>query len=186
MEQKGNSQAIRHLCHWLTCSATLLTCVLAPRARDVHHAVPFLRRSSRGDLQGDRGQGDGRVRTGKPAPTRSKPWSGRAETNQTGSHRTCHETESKSPTMAKQKFERTKPHVNIGTMGHIDHARPLYRGDHQGPLRTHPWHRLHALRPDRQAPEERQRGITISIAHVEYETANRHYATSTCLVTPTT
>jgi elongation factor Tu len=79
--------------------------------------------------------------------------------------------------MAKQKFERTKPHVNIGTMGHIDHGKTTLTAAITKVLSE----RItgSAFTPFDQidkAPEERQRGITISIAHVEYETANRHYA----------
>ncbi len=79
--------------------------------------------------------------------------------------------------MAKRKFERTKPHLNIGTMGHIDHGKTT--------LTAAITKVLHEANPEvpytpfdeiDKAPEEKQRGITISIAHVEYETANRHYA----------
>jgi elongation factor Tu len=79
--------------------------------------------------------------------------------------------------MAKKKFERTKPHLNIGTMGHIDHGKTT--------LTAAITKVLHERNPDvpytpfdqiDKAPEEKQRGITISIAHVEYETDHRHYA----------
>src|ERR1035437_10357332 len=76
--------------------------------------------------------------------------------------------------MAKQKFERTKPHVNIGTMGHIDHGKTTLTAaitkvlsERVGGTTFTPFDQID------KAPEERQRGITISIAHVEYETANR-------------
>jgi len=80
--------------------------------------------------------------------------------------------------MAKQKFERTKPHVNIGTMGHIDHGKTTLTAAitkvlaEAGSGATE----FTAFDDIDKAPEERERGITIAIAHVEYETENRHYA----------
>jgi elongation factor Tu len=79
--------------------------------------------------------------------------------------------------MAKKKFERTKPHLNIGTMGHIDHGKTTLTAAITKVL--HEANPQVAYTPFEQidkAPEEKQRGITISIAHVEYETAKRHYA----------
>jgi elongation factor Tu len=80
--------------------------------------------------------------------------------------------------MAKQKFERTKPHLNIGTMGHIDHGKTTLTAAITKVLAAHdPQH--NAFSPFDsidKAPEERQRGITINIAHVEYQTDKRHYA----------
>ncbi len=79
--------------------------------------------------------------------------------------------------MAKQKFERTKPHVNIGTMGHIDHGKTTLTAAITKVLTDRvPGNSFSAFDQIDKAPEERQRGITISIAHVEYETENRHYA----------
>jgi elongation factor Tu len=79
--------------------------------------------------------------------------------------------------MAKKRFERTKPHLNIGTMGHIDHGKTTLTAAITKVL--HAQDPTVAFTPFDQidkAPEEKARGITISIAHVEYETANRHYA----------
>jgi elongation factor Tu len=79
--------------------------------------------------------------------------------------------------MAKSKFERTKPHLNIGTIGHIDHGKTTLTAAITNVLHKH--NPNVAFTPFDQidkAPEERQRGITISLAHVEYETDNRHYA----------
>ncbi|OYV59011.1 MAG: elongation factor Tu [Actinobacteria bacterium 21-73-9] len=79
--------------------------------------------------------------------------------------------------MAKQKYERTKPHVNIGTMGHIDHGKTTLTAAITKVLSERvPGSAFTPFDQIDKAPEERQRGITISIAHVEYETANRHYA----------
>jgi len=80
--------------------------------------------------------------------------------------------------MAKQKFERTKPHLNIGTMGHIDHGKTTLTAAITKVLAQHdPSHNASvAFDQIDKAPEERQRGITINIAHVEYQTDNRHYA----------
>ena len=82
--------------------------------------------------------------------------------------------------MAREKFERNKPHVNIGTIGHVDHGKTTL---------TAAITKVLALEGDAafvdyanidKAPEERERGITINTAHVEYETANRHYAHVDC------
>jgi elongation factor Tu len=83
--------------------------------------------------------------------------------------------------MAKQKFERTKPHLNIGTIGHIDHGKTTLTAAITNVL--HKQNPNVAFTPFDQidkAPEERERGITISVAHVEYETDNRHYAHVDC------
>jgi elongation factor Tu len=79
--------------------------------------------------------------------------------------------------MAKQKFERTKPHLNIGTMGHIDHGKTTLTAAITKVLaESNPNVKVMAFDQIDKAPEEKQRGITINIAHVEYETPNRHYA----------
>ena len=83
--------------------------------------------------------------------------------------------------MAKAKFERTKPHCNIGTIGHVDHGKTTLTAAITKVLHE----RLGtgeevAFENIDKAPEERERGITISTAHVEYETAKRHYAHVDC------
>jgi elongation factor Tu len=79
--------------------------------------------------------------------------------------------------MAKQKFERSKPHVNVGTMGHIDHGKTTLTAAITKVLsESNPNTSFTPFDQIDKAPEEKQRGITISIAHVEYETENRHYA----------
>ena len=79
--------------------------------------------------------------------------------------------------MAKQKFERTKPHVNVGTMGHIDHGKTTLTAAITRVLsEKNPNTSFTKFDDIDKAPEEKQRGITITIAHVEYETEKRHYA----------
>jgi elongation factor Tu len=79
--------------------------------------------------------------------------------------------------MAKKKFERSKPHVNVGTMGHIDHGKTTLTAAITKVLsEANPNVAFTPFDQIDKAPEEKQRGITISIAHVEYETAKRHYA----------
>src|SRR5450830_978798 len=85
--------------------------------------------------------------------------------------------------MAKQKFERTKPHVNVGTIGHVDHGKTMLTAaitkvlNEKGlPVEVRTFESID------NAPEEKERGITIAIAHVEYETEKRHYAHVDCPV----
>ena len=78
--------------------------------------------------------------------------------------------------MSKAKFERTKPHVNIGTMGHIDHGKTTLTAAITKVLADRGLAEYQPFDSIDKAPEEKARGITISIAHIEYETANRHYA----------
>ncbi|KXG44898.1 elongation factor Tu [Tepidibacillus decaturensis] len=82
--------------------------------------------------------------------------------------------------MAKAKFERTKPHVNIGTIGHVDHGKTTLTAAITTVLSKTGGAQATAYDQIDKAPEERERGITISTAHVEYETANRHYAHVDC------
>ncbi len=82
--------------------------------------------------------------------------------------------------MAKKKFERTKPHVNIGTIGHIDHGKTTLTAAITKYLSLKGEAEYRAFDSIDNAPEERERGITIAIAHVEYETDNRHYAHVDC------
>src|ERR1700722_1667743 len=83
--------------------------------------------------------------------------------------------------MAKEKFERNKPHLNIGTIGHIDHGKTTLTAAITKVLADgNPKNHFTAFDQIDKAPEEKARGITISIAHVEYETENRHYAHVDC------
>ncbi|MGH6609116.1 MAG: elongation factor Tu [Burkholderiaceae bacterium] len=82
--------------------------------------------------------------------------------------------------MAKGKFERTKPHVNVGTIGHVDHGKTTLTAAMTSVLATKYGGEARAYDQIDAAPEEKARGITINTAHVEYETANRHYAHVDC------
>src|SRR5216117_2044643 len=82
--------------------------------------------------------------------------------------------------MAKQKFERTKPHANVGTIGHIDHGKTTLTAAITKVLGLRGQAKFLAFDSIDNAPEERARGITIAIAHVEYETDARHYAHVDC------
>jgi len=83
--------------------------------------------------------------------------------------------------MSKEKFDRSKPHVNIGTIGHVDHGKTTLTAAITKVLSKHnPKNTVRAFDSIDNAPEEKARGITIATAHVEYETANRHYAHVDC------
>ncbi len=82
--------------------------------------------------------------------------------------------------MAKAKYERTKPHVNIGTIGHVDHGKTTLTAAITKVLAMKGQAQFEAYDQIDKAPEERERGITISTAHVEYETDTRHYAHVDC------
>src|SRR6187397_2716965 len=82
--------------------------------------------------------------------------------------------------MAKSKFERTKPHVNVGTIGHVDHGKTTLTAAITMVLSSKGMARVRTFDSIDNAPEERERGITIATAHVEYETEKRHYAHVDC------
>ena len=82
--------------------------------------------------------------------------------------------------MAKEKFERSKPHVNIGTIGHVDHGKTTLTAAITTVLAKKGLSELRSFDSIDNAPEEKERGITINTAHVEYQTANRHYAHVDC------
>ena len=83
--------------------------------------------------------------------------------------------------MAKEKFDRSKPHVNIGTIGHVDHGKTTLTAAITTTLAANnPKISVRTFDSIDNAPEERERGITIATAHVEYETENRHYAHVDC------
>ena len=82
--------------------------------------------------------------------------------------------------MAKEKFERSKPHVNIGTIGHVDHGKTTLTAAITTVLAKKGLSELRSFDSIDNAPEEKERGITINTSHVEYETANRHYAHVDC------
>ncbi|MDD4145926.1 MAG: GTP-binding protein, partial [Clostridia bacterium] len=82
--------------------------------------------------------------------------------------------------MAKAKYERTKPHINIGTIGHVDHGKTTLTAAITTILSKKGLSQLIAYDQIDKAPEEKARGITISTSHVEYETESRHYAHVDC------
>jgi elongation factor Tu len=82
--------------------------------------------------------------------------------------------------MAKEKFDRSKPHVNIGTIGHVDHGKTTTTAAITMALAKKGWAEIKDYASIDAAPEERERGITINTAHVEYQTAGRHYAHVDC------
>jgi len=82
--------------------------------------------------------------------------------------------------MAKEKFDRSKPHVNIGTIGHVDHGKTTLTAAITEVLAKKGWSEVRSFDSIDNAPEEKERGITINTAHVEYQTANRHYAHVDC------
>ena len=87
--------------------------------------------------------------------------------------------------MAKETFQRTKPHVNIGTIGHVDHGKTTLTAAITLNLQDKGLAVFKSFDEIDAAPEEKERGITINTAHVEYQTVNRHYAHVDCPVTLT-
>src|SRR6056297_458480 len=82
--------------------------------------------------------------------------------------------------MAKEKFDRSKPHLNIGTIGHVDHGKTTLTAAITTVLANAGLSELRSFDSIDNAPEEKERGITINTSHVEYQTANRHYAHVDC------
>src|SRR5690606_31467612 len=82
--------------------------------------------------------------------------------------------------MSKEKFERDKPHVNVGTIGHIDHGKTTLTAAITKVLAEEQGGEAKSFEEIDNAPEEKERGITIATSHVEYQTANRHYAHVDC------
>ena len=82
--------------------------------------------------------------------------------------------------MAKEKFDRSKPHVNIGTIGHVDHGKTTLTAAITTVLAKKGLSELRSFDSIDNAPEEKERGITINTSHVEYQTASRHYAHVDC------
>ena len=82
--------------------------------------------------------------------------------------------------MSKEKFERDKPHVNVGTIGHIDHGKTTLTAAITKTLSTKGGAEAKSFEEIDNAPEEKERGITIATSHVEYQTENRHYAHVDC------
>jgi translation elongation factor EF-G len=110
------------------------------------------------------------------------PWPGRSETL----NRSLATLFLRRLKWQKSKFERTKPHVNVGTIGHVDHGKTTLTAAITTVLSAKFGGEAKAYDQIDAAPEEKARGITINTAHVEYETANRHYAHVDCPGTPTT
>ena len=82
--------------------------------------------------------------------------------------------------MAKENFDRSKPHVNIGTIGHVDHGKTTLTAAISSVLASKGLAQARDFSSIDNAPEEKERGITINTSHIEYETANRHYAHVDC------
>src|SRR5690606_34697943 len=98
-------------------------------------------------------------------------------------HRRISRAQQTQPVMAKETFQRSKPHVNIGTIGHVDHGKTTLTAAITQVLNRRvpdPANEVRSFDSIDNAPEERERGITIATSHVEYATENRHYAHVDC------
>src|SRR5215467_14311344 len=104
---------------------------------------------------------------------RLRPWAHRNST-----HSQAHEGNTRA--MSKEKFERNKPHVNVGTIGHVDHGKTTLTAAITARQATKKLAQEMKFDQIDKAPEERERGITIATAHVEYESKQRHYAHVDC------
>ena len=160
MDQRGNSQIVRAHVPLVGDVRLLYRPPFAhPGSRHVHDAVR--------QLPADARIGPGRDRRPRPRRVAGPP----------RPRSTTHESTEGSTVMAKEKFERTKPHLNVGTMGHIDHGKTTLTAAITKVLaEANPNVQVMAFDQIDKAPEEKERGITINISHVEYETENRHYA----------
>ncbi len=187
-ERRGNALVgHRARCRSARCSATRPTCAPTRRAARTTRCSSratrrFRRTSPRRSSSSDGGRSQSRL-------TRARSARHVAAQHQqldrfprfaltSGGHTSRYRSEQK---VAKEKFERDKPHVNVGTIGHIDHGKTTLTAAITTVLAEHRW----AAKPRSfeeidNAPEEKERGITIATSHVEYETENRHYAHVDC------
>ena len=177
MEERGGARVVRALVPL----SEMFGYVGDLRSRTQGRASYTMVFDSYAEVPGQRGEGDHREGHGPVSTVLAGATPAPDSTHQTTTYQ--HQQSTGGPTVAKAKFERTKPHVNIGTIGHIDHGKTTLTAAISKTLHD----KYPALNPDTQAfdqidkaPEERQRGITISIAHIEYQTEKRHYAHVDC------
>src|SRR5262245_30452732 len=124
--------------------------------------MPFARRGA-GTHAAQRGEAERRIKPQAGPAARSEPQASEGEQD-----------------MSKEKFERTKPHVNVGTIGHVDHGKTTLTAAITARQATKKLAQVMRFDQIDKAPEERERGITIATAHVEYESSKRHYAHVDC------
>ena len=151
--------------------------VTHPGSSHVHDAVRLLPADAEVRAGRDRRTGPGRVARRRPQQQTARVQRSTTATPVRTTSTTHHQRKAQGPPMSKEKFERTKPHVNVGTMGHIDHGKTTLTAAITKVLSdaSDSTHFTEFADIDK-APEERERGITINISHVEYETEGRHYA----------